>query len=40
MRVKDAFDPHWLLNAAKVFPLDVSAPRRERRLNSKASDAA
>lgn len=40
MRVKDAFDPHWLLNAAKVFPLDVSAPRRDRRLNSTASDAA
>lgn len=40
MRVKDAFDPHWLLNAAKVFPLGVSAPRRERRLNSKAPDAA
>ena len=29
MRVKDVFDPHWLLNAAKVFPLAVSAPRRE-----------
>ncbi|MDS9467801.1 FAD-linked oxidase C-terminal domain-containing protein [Paracoccus sp. MBLB3053] len=29
MRVKDAFDPQWLLNAAKVFPLAVSAPRRE-----------
>ncbi len=28
MRVKDCFDPHWLLNAAKVFPLQVSAPRR------------
>ncbi len=39
MRVKDAFDPHWLLNAAKVFPLDVSAPRRERRLN-RTADAA
>nr|WP_265500516.1 FAD-linked oxidase C-terminal domain-containing protein [Paracoccus beibuensis] len=39
MRVKDAFDPDWLLNAAKVFPLDVSAPRRERRLNRPA-DAA
>ena len=21
MRVKDAFDPDWLLNPAKVFPL-------------------
>ncbi len=28
MRVKDAFDPDWLLNPAKVFPLDLSAPRR------------
>ncbi|MGR3398623.1 MAG: FAD-linked oxidase C-terminal domain-containing protein [Paracoccus sp. (in: a-proteobacteria)] len=39
MRVKDAFDPDWLLNPAKVFPLEVSAPRRERRLNRPA-DAA
>ncbi|MEE2861357.1 MAG: FAD-linked oxidase C-terminal domain-containing protein [Pseudomonadota bacterium] len=39
MRVKDAFDPDWLLNPAKVFPLKVSAPRRERRLNRPA-DAA
>ena len=29
MRVKDVFDPRWLLNPAKVFPLSVSAPRRE-----------
>ena len=29
MRVKDVFDPQWLLNPAKVFPLDVSASRRE-----------
>lgn len=29
MRVKDVFDPRWLLNPAKVFPLAVSAPRRE-----------
>ncbi|MEL6233426.1 MAG: FAD-linked oxidase C-terminal domain-containing protein [Pseudomonadota bacterium] len=28
MRVKDVFDPGWLLNAAKVFPLSVSAGRR------------
>jgi glycolate oxidase len=28
MRVKDAFDPRWLLNPAKVFPLTVSAGRR------------
>ncbi|PJE27790.1 glycolate oxidase [Pseudooceanicola antarcticus] len=29
MRVKDVFDPQWLLNPAKVFPLSVSAARRE-----------
>jgi glycolate oxidase len=29
MRVKDVFDPGWLLNPAKVFPLSVSAARRE-----------
>ncbi|QYK40818.1 MAG: FAD-binding protein [Paracoccaceae bacterium] len=28
MRVKDVFDPKWLLNPAKVFPLHVSATRR------------
>ncbi len=28
MDVKDVFDPKWLLNPAKVFPLAVSAPRR------------
>ena len=28
MAVKDVFDPKWLLNAAKVFPLDASEPRR------------
>ncbi|WBU61436.1 FAD-linked oxidase C-terminal domain-containing protein [Paracoccus albus] len=28
MAVKDVFDPEWMLNAAKVFPLAVSAPRR------------
>ena len=28
MRVKDVFDPHWLLNPAKVFPLDASESRR------------
>ena len=28
MRVKDVFDPRWLLNPAKVFPLSVSADRR------------
>ncbi|AXC50914.1 FAD-binding protein [Paracoccus suum] len=29
MRVKDVFDPGWLLNPAKVFPLHISALRRE-----------
>ncbi len=28
MRVKDVFDPKWLLNAAKVFPLASSDARR------------
>jgi len=28
LRVKDVFDPKWLLNPAKVFPLDTSAARR------------
>jgi glycolate oxidase len=28
MQVKDVFDPGWVLNPAKVFPLDVSAGRR------------
>jgi len=28
MRVKDVFDPAWRLNAAKVFPLHLSAARR------------
>ena len=32
MAVKDVFDPGWLLNPAKVFPLDVSAPRRTARV--------
>jgi glycolate oxidase len=34
MRVKDVFDPQWLLNPAKVFPLAVSAPRREGMRNA------
>jgi glycolate oxidase len=29
MAIKDVFDPAWLLNPAKVFPLAVSARRRE-----------
>ncbi|UYV37510.1 FAD-binding protein [Rhodobacteraceae bacterium D3-12] len=28
MAVKDVFDPAWLLNPAKVFPLEASAKRR------------
>ncbi|PWE32353.1 FAD-binding oxidoreductase [Maritimibacter sp. 55A14] len=28
MRVKDVFDPRWLLNPLKVFPLEASASRR------------
>ena len=28
LRVKDVFDPKWLLNPAKVFPLNVTASRR------------
>jgi glycolate oxidase len=28
LRVKDVFDPKWLLNPAKVFPLDATAERR------------
>ncbi|MEX5727426.1 glycolate oxidase [Rhodovulum iodosum] len=31
MRVKDVFDPGWLLNPAKVFPLAASAGRRTGR---------
>lgn len=30
MQVKDVFDPGWLLNPAKVFPLEASAPYRAR----------
>ena len=32
MAVKDVFDPAWLLNPAKVFPLAVSGPRRTARM--------
>ena len=28
MSIKDVFDPKWLLNPTKVFPLDVSDQRR------------
>lgn len=30
MEIKDVFDPKWLLNPAKVFTLDASAPFRDR----------
>jgi glycolate oxidase len=30
LRVKDVFDPDWLLNPAKVFPLESTAARRAR----------
>ncbi len=30
MRIKDVFDPKWLLNSAKVFPLSASDARRGR----------
>ena len=30
MRVKDVFDPAWLMNPAKVFPMAASRSRRER----------
>jgi glycolate dehydrogenase FAD-linked subunit len=29
MQVKDCFDPNWLLNPAKVYPLEISKSRRE-----------
>ncbi len=29
LRVKDVFDPAWLLNSAKVFPLAHTSSRRE-----------
>ncbi|HHB81597.1 MAG TPA: FAD-binding oxidoreductase, partial [Aliiroseovarius sp.] len=32
MAVKDVFDPKWLLNPAKVFPLDASRARRSSAL--------
>ncbi|WP_170607445.1 FAD-linked oxidase C-terminal domain-containing protein [Ruegeria arenilitoris] len=32
MQVKDVFDPSWLLNPAKVFPLSVSEARREAQI--------
>ncbi|WP_170507631.1 FAD-linked oxidase C-terminal domain-containing protein [Ruegeria arenilitoris] len=35
MAIKDVFDPKWLLNPAKVFPLNASASRRDERLAAK-----
>ncbi|WP_425082255.1 FAD-linked oxidase C-terminal domain-containing protein [Ruegeria arenilitoris] len=35
MAIKDVFDPKWLLNPAKVFPLNASASRRDVRLAAK-----
>ena len=32
MRIKDVFDPKWLLNPAKVFPLAITKSRRENGL--------
>ncbi|WP_170565191.1 FAD-linked oxidase C-terminal domain-containing protein [Ruegeria atlantica] len=32
MAIKDVFDPNWLLNPAKVFPLDASESRRAARI--------
>ena len=37
MAIKDVFDPKWLLNPTKVFPLDASA---ERRANASQETAA
>jgi len=31
MKVKDVFDPAWILNPAKVFPLEIFASRRSQR---------
>ena len=38
MRIKDVFDPGWLLNAAKVFPIELSRSRRIK--NSKTKNTA
>jgi len=32
MRIKSAFDPQWLLNPAKVFPLEGRPPQAARRI--------
>ena len=36
MRIKDVFDPKWLLNPVKVFPLADTQSRRENRMQSAA----
>ena len=36
MRLKDVFDPKWLLNPAKVFPLADTKSRRENGLQTAA----
>ena len=36
MRVKDVFDPRWLLNPAKVFPLASSESRRQGSADAEA----
>lgn len=36
MRVKDVFDPQWLLNPAKVFPMRNSHSRRTRNIEKAA----
>ena len=33
MQIKDVFDPKWILNPTKVFPLEVSADRRTLKEN-------
>ena len=38
MRVKDVFDPKWLLNPAKVFPIDASRSRRQRNAPREAAE--
>ena len=40
MRVKDAFDPDWLLNPAKVFPLEASEARRGAARDGKGARVA
>ncbi|MBL4727634.1 MAG: FAD-binding protein [Rhizobiaceae bacterium] len=37
LRVKDVFDPQWLLNPAKVFPIDITHSRRNNNQQYKAA---